>query len=142
MYVLKQAKAVFFSLYTFFGRTHHFFGKSTLYINGFSNSDRFDLICLDYAYKLVEAVVAQGKYEDNMHLFDSSSVVCYVGNKRLFMRTNFVKTNKLRLAQPFQYPRNSWYLKVHQCRSKNLLISLSSHKNNTSKVLHYNSILI
>ena len=113
MYVLKQATAVFFSLYNFFGRIHHFFRRSILYINGFSNSDQFDSICLDYAYQLVESVVTQGKYEDNMHLCNSSSVVCYIGNKRLFMRTNFVKTNRLRLAQPFQYSRNSWCLKVH-----------------------------
>ena len=54
-YVLKQAKTVFFSLYNLLGRIHYFFRKSTLYINGFSNSDQFDLICLDYTYQLVES---------------------------------------------------------------------------------------
>ena len=98
-YVLKQAKTVFFSLYNLPGRIHRFFRKSTLYMNGFSNSKQFDSICLDYAYQLVESVVTHGKYEDNMHLFNSSSAVCYIGNKRLFIRTNFIRTNKLRLAQ-------------------------------------------
>ena len=112
-YVLKQGKTVFFSLYNLSGRMHHFFRKSTLYIKVFSNSEQFDSICLDSAYQLVESVVTHGKYEDSMHLFNSLSVVCYIGNKRLFMRTNFIRTNKLRFAQPFQYPRNSWCLKVH-----------------------------
>ena len=111
--VLKQGKAVFFSLYNLSGRIYHFFRKSTLYINGFSNSDQFDSICLDHAYQFVESVVTQGKYEYNIHLFNSSNIVCYIGNKRLFLRTNFVRTNKLRIAQPFQYPRNSWCLKAH-----------------------------
>ena len=102
-YVLRQAKTVIFSLYNFPGRIHHFFCKSTLYINGFSNSDQFDSIYLDYASQLVESVITQGKYEDNMHLFNSSSAVCYIGNKRLFMKTNFIKTNKLR---PVQKPFN------------------------------------
>ena len=106
-YVLKQAKIVFFSLYNFPGRIHHFFHKSTLYMNGFSNSDQFDSICLDYAFQLVESVITHCKYEDNMHLFNSSSAVCYIGNKRLFMRTNFIRTNKLRLVQK---PWNSWCL--------------------------------
>ena len=105
-YVLKQAKTVFFSLYNFPGRIHRFFHKSTLYINGFSNSDQFHSICLDYASQFVESVVTQGKYEDNMHLFNSSSAVCYTGNKRLFMRTNFIRTNKLRLVKkPFNILR-------------------------------------
>ena len=43
-----------------------FLHKSTLYINGFCNSEQFDSICLDYAYQLVESVVSHGKYEDNM----------------------------------------------------------------------------
>ena len=98
-YVLKQAKTMSFSLYNFPGGTHHFFHKSTLYINGFSNSHQFDSIYLDYAYQLVKSVVTHGKFEDNMHLFKSSSAVCYIGNKRIFMRTNFIRTNKLRLAQ-------------------------------------------
>ena len=100
--VLRQAKTVFFSLYNFPGRINHFFCKSALYIKGFSNSDQFNSICLDYAPQLDESVITQGKYEDNMHLFNSSSAVCYIGNKRLFMRTNFIRTNKLRLVQkPF-----------------------------------------
>ena len=104
-YVLKQAKTVFFSLYNLPGRIHRFFRKSTLYINGFSNSKQFDSICLDYAYQLVESVVTHGKYEDNMHLFNSSSAVCYIGSKRFFMRMDFIRTNKLRLAQkPFSIP--------------------------------------
>ena len=104
-YVLKQAKTVFFSLYNLPGRIHRFFRKSTLYINGFSNSKQFDSICLDYAYQLVESVVTHGKYEDNMHLFNSSSAVCYIGSKRFFMRMDFIRTNKLRLAQkPFNIP--------------------------------------
>ena len=98
-YVLKQAKTVFFSLCNLPGRIHRFFRKSTLYINGFSNSKQFDSICLDYAYQLVESVVTHGKYEDNMHLFNSSSAVCYIGSKRFFMRMDFIRTNKLRLAQ-------------------------------------------
>ena len=53
-YILKQAKTVFFSLYNLSGRIHHFFCKSTLHINGFSDSDQFDSICLDYAYQLVD----------------------------------------------------------------------------------------
>ena len=103
--VLKEAKTVFFSLYNLPGRIHRFFRKSTLYINGFSNSKQFDSICLDYAYQLVESVVTHGKYEDNMHLFNSSSAVCYIGSKRFFMRMDFIRTNKLRLAQkPFNIP--------------------------------------
>ena len=104
-YVLKQAKTVFFSLYNLPGRIHRFFRKSTLYINGFSNSKQFDSICLDYAYQLVESVVTHGKYEDNMHLFNSSSAVYYIGSKWFFMRMDFIRTNKLRLAQkPFNIP--------------------------------------
>ena len=98
-YVLKQGKNRVLLLYNFPGRIHHFFHKSTLYMNGFSNSDQFDSICLDYAFQLVESVITHCKYEDNMHLFNSSSAVCYIGNKRLFIRTNFIRTNKLRLAQ-------------------------------------------
>ena len=67
-----------------------------VYIDGFFNSHS---ICLDYAYQLVESLVTHGKYEDNMHLFNSSSAVCYIGSKRLFMRTTFIRTNKLRLVQ-------------------------------------------
>ena len=63
-----EKKTVFFSLYNLPGETHHFFRKSTLYINGFSNSEQFDSIYLDYAYQLVESVVTHGKYENNMHL--------------------------------------------------------------------------
>ena len=48
------------------GRKHRFLRKSTLYINGFCNSEQFDSICLDYVHQLVESVVAHGKYEDNM----------------------------------------------------------------------------
>ena len=76
-----------------------------LYINGFSKSEEFDSIRLDSAYQLVESVVTHGKYEDNMHLFNSSSIVCYIGSKRFFVRTNFIRTNKLKLAQnPFNIP--------------------------------------
>ena len=111
-YVLKQAKTVFFSLYNLPGKIHRFFRKSTLYVNGFSNSDQFDSICLDYAYQLVESVVSHGKYEDSMHLFNSSSVVCYRGSKQFFMRTNFIRTNKLRLEQkPFNIPESIGALK-------------------------------
>ena len=53
-YVLKQAKTVIFSLYNLSGRIYHFFRKSTLHVNGFSNSDQFESICLDYAYQLVD----------------------------------------------------------------------------------------
>ena len=104
-YLLKQAKTVFFSWYIFPGRIHRFFRKSTLYINCFSNSELFALIYLDHAYQLVESVVTHGKYEDNMHLFNSSSVVCYIGSKQFFVRTNFIRINKLRFAQkPFNIP--------------------------------------
>ena len=56
------------SLRTYYlsGRIHPFLRKCTLYINGFSNSDQFDSICLDYAYQIVKSVVSHGKYEDNM----------------------------------------------------------------------------
>ena len=102
LHVLKQAKTMFFSLYNLPGETQDFFHKSTLYINSFSNSDQFHSICLDYAYQLVESVVTHGRYEDNMHLLNSSSAVCYIGNKQIFMGTNFIRTNKLRLVQkPF-----------------------------------------
>ena len=74
--VLTQAKTMFFSLYNFPGRIHHFFRKSTLYMNDFSNSDQFHSICLDYAFQLVESVVTHDKYENNLHLFNSSSAVC------------------------------------------------------------------
>ena len=97
LHVLKQAKTMFFPLYNLPGETHHFFCKSMLYINGFSNSDQFHSICLGYAYQLVESVVTHGKYDDNMHLFNSSSAVCHIDNKRIFMRTNFIRTNNLRL---------------------------------------------
>ena len=46
-------------------RIHHFFRKSTLNIDRFSNSEQFDSICLDYVYQLVESVVSHGEYEDN-----------------------------------------------------------------------------
>ena len=32
-------------------------------INGFSNSEQFDSIYLDFAYQLVESVLSHGKYE-------------------------------------------------------------------------------
>ena len=73
-------------------------------MKGFSNSEQFDSICLDSAYQLVESVVTQGKYEDSMHLFNFLSVVCYIGNKRLFMRTNFIRTNSSDLHNPFNIP--------------------------------------
>ena len=72
----KQAKATFFFSYHLSGIIHRFFLKSTLYINGFCNSEQLDSICLDYGYQLVESVVSHGEYEDNMKLFNSSSVVC------------------------------------------------------------------
>ena len=101
--VLKQNCS--FSLYNLPGRIHRFYRKSMLYINGFSKSEQFDSIRLDSAYQLVESVVTHGKYEDNMHLFNSSGIVCYIGSKRFFMRTNFIRTNKLKLAQnPFNIP--------------------------------------
>ena len=96
---MKQAKTVFFSSYSLRGRMYYFSRQPTLYINGFRNSEQFDSICLDYAYQLVESVVSHGKYEDNMYLFNSSNVVCYIGSKRFFMRTNFIRANKFRLAQ-------------------------------------------
>ena len=40
------------------------------------------------------AVVSHGKYEGNTYLFNSSSVVCYIGSKQFFIRTN-----KFRLAK-------------------------------------------
>ena len=43
-----------------------FLHKSTPYINGFCNNEKFDSICLVYAYQLFESVVSHGKYEDNM----------------------------------------------------------------------------
>ena len=72
---------------------------------GFSNSEQFDSICLDYAYQLVESVVSHGKYVDNMHLFNSTSVVCYASSKRFFMGTNFIRTTILLLARkPLNIP--------------------------------------
>ena len=102
---MKEAKTVFCSSYSLPGRIYRFFRKPTLYINGYSNSEQFDSICLDYAYQLVESVVFHGKYEDNTYPFNSSNAVCYIGSRRFFMRTNFIRTNKLIPAQkPFNIP--------------------------------------
>ena len=60
------------------------------------NTDTFYAV---YIYQLVESVESHGKYEGNTQLFNSSSVVCYIGSKRFIMRTNFIRPNKLRLAQ-------------------------------------------
>ena len=65
IYVLKQAKTVFFSTYSLPGRIYRFFPKPTLYINGYFNSEQFNSIYWGYAYKLVESVVSHRKYEDN-----------------------------------------------------------------------------
>ena len=76
-YVLKQGKTVFFSSYYLsVSRIHSFLRESTLYINGFYNSEQFDSICLGYAYELIESVVSHGKYEDKMYLFNCSTVIC------------------------------------------------------------------
>ena len=48
------------------GRKHCLLHNSTLYVNGFCNSEQFVSICLDYVYQLVESVVSHGKYEDDM----------------------------------------------------------------------------
>ena len=99
-----KKKLIDIQLYNLPSRKSRFFRKSTLYINGFSNR-KFESMSLDYAYQLVESVVIHGEYEDNLHLFNSSSVVCYISSKRFFMTTNFIRTNKLRLAQePFNIP--------------------------------------
>ena len=62
----EQVKTAFFFSYYLSGRKHRFLHKSTVYINGFYNSEQFDSICLDYVYQLAESVVSHGKYEDNM----------------------------------------------------------------------------
>ena len=56
---------MFLISYSLPGRIYRFFYKPTLYINGYSNSEEFETICLDYAYQVVESVVSSGKYEDN-----------------------------------------------------------------------------
>ena len=178
MFWSKQKPCSSFPSFCLSGRIHIFFRESTLCINGFSSSEQFDSIYLDYAYQLVGSVVYNGKYEDNTyrsshrrcsiikgflrnfgkftrkhlwqslvcnkvaglrpaillkeklwhmcefceiskntlfteHLwvtafarsFNSSSVVFDIGSKQSFMRTNFIRTNKLRLAQ---YPKECW----------------------------------
>ena len=54
-------KTVFCSSNYLSGRIHRFPRRSTLHVNGFSNSERFDSICLDCAYQLVDLVISYGK---------------------------------------------------------------------------------
>ena len=48
---------MFFSSYYLSGKIDAFFCKSTLYINGLSNSEQFDSMCLDYVYQIVGSVI-------------------------------------------------------------------------------------
>ena len=67
---MRQAKTLFVSSYYLSGRVHRFLRKSTLYINGLSNSEKFDLICLDYAYQIAKSVISHRKHKDNKYIFN------------------------------------------------------------------------
>ena len=64
---------------------HRFLRKSTLYINDLSNSEQFNSRCFDYAYQIVESAISLGKQEDDMYLFNPSSVICLINRKTDFL---------------------------------------------------------
>ena len=60
-------ETVFFSWNYLSGRIDRFLHKSTLYINGLSNTEQFDSTFLDYAYQIVELVTSLEKHKENKY---------------------------------------------------------------------------